>query len=112
MKIKEYMTVSDGHSDIIERVNDFINEGWQPIGGISVADNMPYPCKQAMVKYEEEAKPQYYGFGTPPENIATSHPDIFKPKERKVVDCFYIDAFSMTNAEYVEKSKLILEQGW
>jgi len=33
-------------------------------------------------------------------------------KERKIVDCFHVDAFSMINVDFIEKSTLELNDGW
>lgn len=55
-KIVEYMTIGGGNSDIDDKVNEYIIQGWQPFGGISVnlddlGDSALYV--QTMVKYAD-----------------------------------------------------------
>lgn len=57
-KIMEYTTIGSEYDDIDVKVNEYIRQGWQPFGGISVnlnLDDQEYPTLyvQAMVKYEE-----------------------------------------------------------
>lgn len=55
-KIMEYMTIGGEYDDIDDKVNEYIRQGRQPFGGISVnLNDLDYPALyvQAMVKYEE-----------------------------------------------------------
>ena len=52
--ITHYMIASyseQHHSSIEEQVNNLIQQGWQPIGGISVSGN---DVDQALVMYAED----------------------------------------------------------
>ena len=51
-KITRYMIVSKTYpSDVVLAVNDYIDEGWQPLGSPMTEGN---GVIQAVVKYEEE----------------------------------------------------------
>jgi hypothetical protein len=54
--VKDYKVISAGVYFIDDAINRHILEGWQPIGGVSVAvEKGCYPaCYQAMVMYESE----------------------------------------------------------
>lgn len=54
MKISEYTLVykGDDMTSFIERVQNKILDGWQPLGGVQVTGNYNY--YQAMVKFIEE----------------------------------------------------------
>jgi hypothetical protein len=67
-KIKEYITVSaTGLDGLNRKINDFIKEDWQPLGGSSmtVADSLThqnakeYIYSQALVKYGDDNYTRY-----------------------------------------------------
>ena len=51
-KLVEYSLVSGGEDEIIDKVNRFIENGWQPLGGVS--RDKYHRLSQAMVKYGDE----------------------------------------------------------
>ena len=52
-KIIDYTAVSTGNfKSFKDSVNKMIEEGWQPLGGISLAEWPDFIFTQAMVKYE------------------------------------------------------------
>lgn len=111
MKIKEYIIVAGTQGcNLVDIVQEMINSGWQPIGCpyVSFEEDIFLSECQAMVKYEE---PEYYGFGTPPENIAASHPDILKPKERKVVDVCHLHQMPSIEHIILHRDEL-MNKGW
>lgn len=65
MKVARYITVAVNNpsvfvalTEVDERVRRLISEGWQPLGGISVAGGSQSWCvAQAMVIYEIENNP-------------------------------------------------------
>ena len=62
-KIIEYVVISNHYHrqyehQFIDMINKMIKEGWQPLGGVSLAPEK-YPYAQAMVKYEDEPVSPY-----------------------------------------------------
>ena len=61
-RIVEYKTLYGpiGGESFTDGINQYIQDGWQPLGGVSVVDVSPHSgiilekLLQAMVKYEEE----------------------------------------------------------
>jgi hypothetical protein len=52
-KIVEYKVVKfTSDKELVNVVNSLIKEGWQPLGGVSIANEIMDHC-QAMVKYEK-----------------------------------------------------------
>lgn len=53
-KIVDYMTIDAAPEDLTSAVAKYIQEGWQPFGGVSVTTyDMHLHCVQALVKYAE-----------------------------------------------------------
>ena len=58
MRILKYEILSrhgsDSHTDLIEVVNEYVDNGWQPLGGVSLSySNFAPHLAQAMAYYEE-----------------------------------------------------------
>ena len=58
-KIVNYLVVTNEFGEIEDDVNQLVDEGWQPIGGVSVAlketkDGMKHFLYQALVFYGED----------------------------------------------------------
>lgn len=57
MKIVDYAVVqASSNNSLAARIRNYIQDGWQPLGGVSV-DCDDY-CHQAIVKYEEPKEPE------------------------------------------------------